>query len=226
MAIKSEAKLAELESSIKTTTIEVERIESIITALDASIAEAQQTHAEHYQQVDAERCQSDIYGGLAELGKLDAGLKGKFAEVKAKILSLGESKKTLPSVSDLNERKRLILAALSVEKDRLHEMELFYPEAVRGVNLDLAGKELTVFMDLSAKLAASVVKLAVLNELLDEAVFYHGCPFSLPMPILQPWRSEAETKIYHQDNGANSFFKFTNTLKAEIIAAGGMQWAL
>jgi hypothetical protein len=225
MAIKSETKLAELESSIKTTTIEVERIESIITALDATIADAQQNHAEHYQQIDAERCQSDIYGGLAELGKLDAGLKGKFAEVKAKILSLGESKKTLPSVSDLNERKRLILAALSVEKDRLHEMELLYPEAVKAVDLDHARRELTVFMDLSAQLAASVTKLAVLNERLDDAVFYSHCSFVLPKPCLKPFFDEADLLTYHQDSGG-VVHCITDTLKTQIIAAGGMQWAL
>lgn len=224
MAVKSETKLAELESSIKTTTIEVERIESIITALDATIAEAQQTHAEHYQQIDAERCQSDIYGGLAELGKLDAGLKGKFAEVKAKLLSLGESKKALPSVSELNERKRLILAALSVEKDRLHEMELLYPEAVKAVDLDHAKGELTVFMDLSAKLAASVAKLAVLNERLDDAVFYSHSSFVLPKPYLKPFCDEADLLIYHQGT-EDIVHCITDTLRAQIIAAGGMQWA-
>ncbi|MEY3808087.1 MAG: hypothetical protein RI893_1063 [Pseudomonadota bacterium] len=223
MATESENKLAELELNIKTATIECERVESIVTALDASIAEAQQTHAEHYQKTDAEQCQSDIYGGLAELGKLDGGLKAEFAKVKAKLLSLGESKKALPSISELNERKRLILAALSVQKEKLHEMELLYPEAVRAVDLDRARKELTVFMELSAKLAASVVKLAVLNEVLDDAIFYHGSGFVLPKPYLKPFCDEADLLLYHQSSGQVNCI--TDTLRTQIIAAGGMQWA-
>ena len=223
MATESATKLAELELNIKTATIECERVESIVTALDATIAEAQQTHAEHYQKTDAEQCQSDIYGGLAELGKLDGGLKAEFAKVKAKLLSLGESKKALPSISDLNERKRLILAALSVQKDKLHEMELLYPEAVRAVDLDRARKELTVFMELSAKLAASVAKLAVLNEVLDGAIFYPESSFVLPKPYLKPFCDEADLLLYHQSSGHVNCI--TDTLRTQIIAAGGMQWA-
>ena len=181
MATESENKLAELELNIKTAIIECERVESIVTALDASIAEAQQTHAEHYQKTDAEQC-------------------------------------------DLNERKRLILAALAVEKDKLHEMELLYPEAVRAVDLDHARKELTVFMELSAKLAASVVKLAVLNEVLDGAIFYHESSFVLPKPYLKPFCDEADPLLYHQSSGQVNCI--TDTLRSQIIAAGGMRWSL
>lgn len=226
MAAKSETNLTTLESNIKTATIEVERIEGVIAALDVTMDKAHKSLLAHEKEATAERNQADIYGGMAELGKLDSGLKDKFLVVKAKLLSLGEAKKALPSLGELNEKKRLILAALTVEKDKLHEMELLYPEAVRAVDLDRAEKELVIFMELSAKLAESVVKLAVLNESLDEAIFYSGAPFVIPMPTLQPFRDQAENKIYHQDNGDYSFFNFSNTLKAEIIAAGGMQWAL
>lgn len=224
MATKAETKLNELEKSIKDSALEIERIEGIIVETDRKLGQAAEAADKLNNEANEERKRADVLGGLAEIGKLDSGLKSEFQKVKEKLLKLGESRKTLPSVEELSEKKRLIQAALAAEKDKAHQMELVYPEAVRAVNLEKAEKELVVFMELSEEIAASVLKLALLNDDLEDAIFQPGSGFVLPVPHIEPFHTQAENLHYHQDNlfqYPGQLYIFTHMLKDDLEKARG-----
>lgn len=199
MATRLENELKRLEQDIKASAVEQGRIAGLVLEIDERINAARDKANLIAKEVHDEQAQLDYLGGLDAIGKLPAERTDDFVKVKKRVAELTELRHALPNIDELIERKRLINIALQVEVKSGAKLEQAYPAAVEAVNLEKCEKELANFMELSAQVRESVVKLAILDrELGGNKVLSIYSPLILPMPLIEPYRTQAESLSHHK----------------------------
>lgn len=199
MATRAENELKKLERGIKASTEEQDRIVGLVLEIDGKIDAARAAASLIAKEVADEQKQVDYLGGLDAIGKLPAERVGDFDKFKKRVAELIGLRHDLPSIEDLIERKRLINIALQAEMQNSKKLEQAYPDAVEAVNLERCERELANFMALSGQVRESVVKLAILDrELGGNKVLGIHSPLVMPMPLIEPYRSQAEALSHHK----------------------------
>lgn len=219
------ARVTEIETDLRTTIDEINRIETVLIGIDGEINKMINVDGEQRQRIKRLQGLVNEIVGLMALDRATDEQKTLHQSAVNEIETLNAQKASDidTQLTALRGKRKAVENILIREMDKQKALEAEYPGALRAVAMEKAVGDLKEFMKLSEKMAALVTKLAVLNNELDGVIFYSGAGFALPKPLVEPFKSQAEGKDYYFDDCNSGFsarvLRLDETLKRQIEAA-------
>ena len=217
-------RIEEIKASIRAGTLEIERIEGVIEAIDQELAKAVEHDGNVKNQVRGLKDRLSTFEGLEALGRLsDAEAQEKVATIETMTnLQATDSRASADRINAIQGKRKAVDGVLATERASLDRMTIELQSAIREHVLAIANIEAANYVKLAKQLIESVTKLGAIqleNQDMD-IVDLHHAGFALPTINLAEFKEQTDgLPFIGYTSGRESLW---DNLKVQIIAYEGM----